>query len=221
MRVLIDAWNVLHQEGVLPPGLAGIDLEGLGRLMQATRWQRVHATLACDGIPKPRPEDLPGAIHVIWSGAGREADDVIEGLIRRSTTPRRLIVVSSDRRLQKAARRRRCKWLSSEDFLRTILEDLASGVEATPLPSGPPESAEAWVGHFGLSKDEIAAIEAETEAADLDSLIPGQETSSQRPPEPGHSQPSPADSAASQPTGEHAKFPESVLEQARRIAGGQ
>ncbi|MDP7030652.1 MAG: NYN domain-containing protein, partial [Phycisphaerales bacterium] len=127
MRVLVDAWNVLHQEGILPPGLAGIDLVGLGRLMRATRWGRIHTTLACDGKPRPRPEGLPEAIHVLWSGHLREADDIMEGLIARSTTPRRLVVVSSDRRLRKAARRRRCRWLSSEDFLRTILDDLAAG----------------------------------------------------------------------------------------------
>ena len=76
MRVIVDTWNVLHQEGILPPGLAGLEIEGLGRLMRATRWGQWHATLACDGAPQPRPTGLPQAIHVIWSGPGREADEV-------------------------------------------------------------------------------------------------------------------------------------------------
>ena len=68
MRVIVDAWNVLHVEGVLPPGLAGLDLSGLGRIMQATRWKASRSTLVCDGAAQPRPEGLPDAIHMLWSG---------------------------------------------------------------------------------------------------------------------------------------------------------
>ena len=98
MRLIVDTWNVLHVQGVLPSGLAGLDLTGLGRLLQESRWATVHTLLVCDGRPK-NAQGPPKGVHLAWSGVDREADDVIEGLISRSTTPRHMVVVSSDNRL--------------------------------------------------------------------------------------------------------------------------
>ncbi|MDP7029312.1 MAG: NYN domain-containing protein [Phycisphaerales bacterium] len=217
MKVIVDAWNVLHIQGVLPPGLAGLSLSGLGRLMQATRWQAAHAVLVCDGRPQPRPQGLPEPIHVMWSGPGREADDLIEDMIGKAADPRRVLVVSTDRRLRKAAKRRRCKWLDSESFLRTMLEDIARGT--APDQPAPP-AADDWTSEFALSDGELDAIAAEAEAADLDAFLPDD----------GHpraeSSPSPGGQDAGQDAGldppqdtPKTHFPAEVLEQARRIAG--
>lgn len=216
MRVLIDAWNVLHVQGVLPPGLAGLDLVGLGRLLQATRWSDWHATLVCDGGPEIRPNDIPEAIHLLWSGSA-EADDVIEALVEDSSSPSRLLVVSSDRRLQRAARKRRCKWLTSQDFLRTILEDLASrGGRDPDLEKATPDTTPSeWASQFALDQEAIAAIEAEVDAADLESLLsdPPKERTQQVPDAP----PAPVEDV----NPSTARFPEDIIEQARRIASGK
>ena len=214
MRLIVDAWNVLHVEGVLPPGLAGLDLVGLGRLMHATRWADGRGTLVCDGAAQPRPAGLPGSIHVLWSGHAREADDIIEDLIAATSSPRRLTIVSTDNRLKRAAKRRRCHWLSSHAFLRTILDDLsraprsASPSEATEERA---HSEEDWDALFALAPDELAALESEADAADL----PGPASRASPPPPAPRATPTPPPVAPPPMT-----FPDSVLEQARRIAGG-
>ncbi|MDG1838027.1 MAG: NYN domain-containing protein [Phycisphaerales bacterium] len=208
MRVIVDAWNVLHVEGVLPPGLAGLDLAGLGRLMQATRWRASHGTLVCDGAAQPRPEGLPDPIHVLWSGHTREADDLIEDVIARTTTPGRLVVVSSDNRLIRAAKRRRCNWLRSDAFLRTMLDDLARGKPNAARPGS--GTNEDWKDLFGFGAEELSALHAEVNAADL----PRQE-------EPAKSQPKqPEPVEEDLPALPPMSFPASVLEQAMKIARG-
>ena len=235
MRVVVDAWNVLHVQGVLPPGLAGLGLAGLGRLMLATRWGRSHITLACDGPIQDRPEGVPSAIHIIWSGTGKEADDIIEDLIERSTAPRQMTIVSSDNRLRKAAKRRRCKNLNSEQFLRTILDDLAANrtpmdspdppdtpdtPDAPDAPDAPPPDLDSsWEDQFGLNRDELESMKTEVEAEEFGDLMPQIEPS-QLPPSARDHPPPPrrdADSATVQPP---VSFPPSLIEQAMRIARG-
>ena len=109
MKVLVDTMNALHKTGVLPPDLAGMDVQGLVVALSRGRWARNQVLLVCDGNPPPG-ERTPhaGGIRTIYAGNRCEADDVIEQLIERSDAPTRLLVVSEDRRIIKAARRRRC-----------------------------------------------------------------------------------------------------------------
>jgi hypothetical protein len=208
MRVIVDAWNVLHVEGVLPPGLAGLDLSGLGRIMQATRWKASHSTLVCDGAAQPRPEGLPDAIHMLWSGHACEADDLIEDVIARTTSPGRLVVVSSDNRLIRAAKRRRCNWLRSDAFLRTMLDDLARGGPSVARPDS--ETDEDWKSLFGLGAEELSALHAEANAADMPQLE-----------EPAKTQPKQTEPVEKgQPAPPPMPFPDSVLKHAMRIARG-
>ena len=100
MSVLIDVNNVLHVVGVLPPDLAGIDVEELGDLIQKSRFRRDHVVFVCDG--KRRRHMTTPDIKVVFSGAGVSADDVIIGMVDRSTAPRRLTVVSNDREITTA-----------------------------------------------------------------------------------------------------------------------
>lgn len=218
MRVVVDAWNVLHVQGILPPGLAGIGLAGLGRLMMATRWGRGHLTLACDGPIQPRPQGIPSAIHVIWSGT-QEADDIIEGLIDRTTAPRQMLIVSSDNRLKRAAKRRRCKQLGSAEFLRTILDDLAAGHSPNQSPdTHPPDPGTTWEDQFALTSDELKAMRAQADAAAFEDLLPPSDSSPPIPPDP--TRPPPARHPADPPPSE-ATFPAELIKQAMRIARGQ
>lgn len=222
MQVVVDAWNVLHVQGILPPGLAGLDLAGLGRLMLASRWRQWQISLVCDGAIQDRPKALPAAIHVVWSGAGREADDVIEAIITKSTSPRRLFIISSDNRLKRAAKRRRCSHLASDDFLRTILDDLASGPTATseaPRPGDSvvrPPTKQTWQDEFGMTEEDMRSIQDKTAAENFDSLAP---TPHSEPAQP--SEDSAAASASPAPIKPVVSFPADLIEQAMRIARGQ
>lgn len=118
--LVVDAYNVLHTTGVLPPHLAGIDVGGLAELVATSRYGSRRAVLVCDGI-RPGPA-LPAAhAEIVYAGPGREADDLIETMLKghgRSVT-----VVSNDHRLRRSARRARGTWLACESFLRQLVAD--------------------------------------------------------------------------------------------------
>jgi predicted RNA-binding protein with PIN domain len=128
MPLIVDTFNVLHQTGVLPPDLAGVDVAGLIDLISRSRFRRSRVRLVCDSVSRlPDEVSEVGIIAIEFSGRGRTADDVIADRINRSTAPKRLTIVSSDREVQKAARRRRCIVLSSPEFLRQLAADVERG----------------------------------------------------------------------------------------------
>ncbi|MEM7227607.1 MAG: NYN domain-containing protein [Planctomycetota bacterium] len=163
MPLIVDTYNVLHVTGVLPPGLAGIDPPDLARLIQTSRFRHDEALLICDGVPKPdAPPGRDGQVITRYAGPGVTADEMIAKLVNDDSAPRRLIVVSSDNEVLRAARRRRCKTLTSEEFLRQLADD-AHLDDATSRPSTPPshvpsEDVSRWQKEFGVD--------------DLESLLP-------------------------------------------------
>jgi predicted RNA-binding protein with PIN domain len=114
MRYLIDGYNLLYAMGVLagrkgPGGLEKARLRLLGLLSGAHGQQAPEITVIFDATGAPR--DVPAeqyhqGIHVRFAHR-READDLIEELLRQAA-PRSVTVVSDDHRIQQAARRRRC-----------------------------------------------------------------------------------------------------------------
>lgn len=63
--LVVDAYNVLHTQGILPPDLAGPDVRGLIELIANSRYRRHRAVLVCDGAPsndwfRDRPRGGPG-----------------------------------------------------------------------------------------------------------------------------------------------------------------
>lgn len=164
MPLLVDVNNVLHVVGVLPPDLAGIEVEDLGGLVESSRFRQEEIVFVCDG--KPRRHRTSGRIKLLFSGAGISADDVIVRLVRRSTAPRRLTVVSSDREIATAVRRRRARVISSESFLSVLAEDASR----SPVPRGSRATAserhpadqrqvEHWLRLFGVEADPITMVE--------------------------------------------------------------
>lgn len=170
--LVVDAYNVLHVVGVLPPDLAGLEPPGLARLIGVSRWRNEEAHLVCDGaaplVREPigevmdrgaariwRIEDAP-RVSIVHVGVGRDADTFIEELLEKATAPRRMTIVSNDRRLRGAARRRKARWLSSEDFLRQLASDHAAS--PTRLNTGPADPAsdmdqaavKRWLKTFGF-----------------------------------------------------------------------
>jgi predicted RNA-binding protein with PIN domain len=127
--LFIDVSNVLHTTGVLPPDLAGLDLDGLVRLLAHSRYRRRRVVLVCDGVPPRRHAAATGGdkhVQVLYSGAKAEADDVL--IERLKQTPHahgrtRALVVSSDRRLKAEAQRRGLLVRSSAEFLAELVSD--------------------------------------------------------------------------------------------------
>jgi hypothetical protein len=168
MPLIVDTYNVLHVVGVLPPEEAGIDLPGLIRLIQHSRYRDERVELICDGSPR---EDVPPgkrrATVVRYSGPTRLADDVIMQMIRASTIPKRLTVVSLDHQVIRAARRRRCRVLASDVFLRQLANDVR--VPTLNQPIAPPPNTvtssevKTWQKYFDIDDATVESLEAEAD----------------------------------------------------------
>jgi YacP-like NYN domain len=157
--LLIDAYNVLLSPGVLPPRLAGLEIEGLIRLLAVSRHARKRIRLVCDGSPPKAARVMAShagraalhmpsassaghaeaaarsAVDVIYAGPGVEADSYIEDFLERDSAARRWTVVSSDRRVRRAADRAGARSLTSEAFLHQLVTD-----EARPAPAPDPKT---------------------------------------------------------------------------------
>ncbi|MEM7755341.1 MAG: NYN domain-containing protein [Planctomycetota bacterium] len=160
--LLVDAYNVLHTVGVLPPDLAGPDVPGLIRLIAHSRYADRDLTVVCDGVGSKDKGVSFGHARVLFSGAKQEADDLIERLITRYSKGRTLTVVSSDRRLHSAAKRGRARGLASAEFLRHLAEDhrrvpvqKGSAQEWAPRAAVPldPYSVASWMVEFGFEPE--------------------------------------------------------------------
>jgi predicted RNA-binding protein with PIN domain len=135
MRYLIDGYNLLHAMGLLcgkvgPHGLEKARLALLGHLSSCHRapghgletipHHPITVVFDASGAPPGAdPEDDYQGIHIYYALDG-EADDLIEDLIRRDSTPGQLVVVSDDHRIQQAARRRRCPVLGCLDYVEEM-----------------------------------------------------------------------------------------------------
>lgn len=141
--LVVDAYNVIHTQGVLPPHLAGPEVHELIEMIGASRYKRHRAIVVCDGVPsgevverrgesneavarKVREERRGGVatVDVVFAGAGREADEAIEMILESHSAARRMLVVSTDRRVRRAAAKAGAASITSGDFLREIAADL-------------------------------------------------------------------------------------------------
>lgn len=170
MPVLLDANNILHVTGVLPPDIAGIDEEGLAQLVADSRYRGDAVCLVCDGPRRNRPTGPIAGVSLRYSGAGKTADEVIAHLVDQCTAPRRLTVVSGDRAILRDARKRRCPVLTATEFLETLARDHKTRMSSKTPPRSRPQtpaldaqSIDAWRAFFGL--DDPRAIERLARAA--------------------------------------------------------
>lgn len=166
--LVIDTYNVMHVHGVLPPELVLHSVSELAWLLGRSRYAGTPQLLVCDGPMQGTGHVGPsatliGETRVVYTGAGREADDEIEALLERTSHPTRLLIVSSDRRIIKAARSRRAPSLKSDALLRQLALD-AQRREREPLPRWvheiplPRSSVDHWLDTFGLSDEQAAGL---------------------------------------------------------------
>ena len=119
---MIDGYNLLHASGVFGnAGRTSLEssrealLDWLGSVL--SDGQRKRTTIVFDA--SDAPPGLPRSankheLQIHFSPPGSEADDLLEELIRKHSSPRALTVVSSDHRLHRAARRRKATPIDSE-----------------------------------------------------------------------------------------------------------
>jgi predicted RNA-binding protein with PIN domain len=170
MPLVVDAYNVLHVTGVLPPEIAGLDLDGLADLVETSRIAKDEVWIVCDGLKRaPDGPRRRQRVWFSWAGAGAKADDLIIQLVQRSSSPRRMTVVTSDRAVQRSVKRRGAEVLSSEEFLTRIAADWKATKPAprsrvpSPRESVPLAAPEVrlWLRIFGLG-DDLVSVEATT-----------------------------------------------------------
>jgi len=168
MPLVLDAYNVLHVSGVLPPDMAGMGPDDLVATIMGSRYRGQAIWMVFDGLPTPIQGKIPRMIDAYrpapmqvgdavyhFSGPRSNADAVIAELVSRSSSPTRLLVVSSDHAVQRTARRRRCKVIDSGIFLTQLVHDVRHGPPRDRLggkPSGPlsRDQVQAWLQYFGV-----------------------------------------------------------------------
>jgi hypothetical protein len=174
MRYLIDGYNLLHAMGLLhgragPHGLEKARLGLLGRLHGHFGTDAANVTVVFDATSPPpgvAPDQDYQGIHVRFAvGRGRQADDLIEDLIRGDSAPRGLTVVSDDRRIQVAARRRRCPIVGCNAFLDLLLASPtrpnAPEADGPAKPEGPSGTeAQHWLREFADLEEDPRLREA-------------------------------------------------------------
>jgi hypothetical protein len=157
MRLLVDACNVLHVTGVLPPHLAAGEPWDLAELVRRSRYGAATVTLVCDGSrPGLQRVDAVGSVTMQWTGSDK-ADEAIDRALAASSHARSFTVVSNDRAVQASARRHGAEVLDAEQFLTHL------ALDADRSPRGPSlrrnvtldaAATERWMRELGLDKDQ-------------------------------------------------------------------
>jgi hypothetical protein len=179
MRLLLDTYNVLHAWRSGPIAGDSREVAALAERIEASTFRSPR--LICDGTPPGGPSEplhwRVGRVQIIYAGPGRDADSLIEKLIREDSAPSRLLVVSSDRRILKAARRRRAPSMESPSFLA----QLASPGQPVPTPAeetAAPADLKEWLRAFGDDPQEPRQPQPRTPRQNLEMRpdVPGRHT---------------------------------------------
>jgi predicted RNA-binding protein with PIN domain len=114
---------------------------------------RQRTTIVFDA--RDAPPGLPRSVkkhglRVRFAPRGSEADDLLEELIRKHSSPRALTVVSSDHRLHRAARRRGATPVDSDKWVADIqLNRTDDQPEPDRHEKLGPEELRNWLEEFG------------------------------------------------------------------------
>lgn len=130
MSLIIDGYNLMHAAGIIALGagpgslersrlaLLNFIAETVDESELATTTVVFDAAAAPPGLPRTL---LHRGVTVQFSSGYNDADELIEELIAKSTSPRRLTVVSSDHRLHRAARRRKAQAIDSDRWHAQVI----------------------------------------------------------------------------------------------------
>ncbi len=147
--ILLDAYNWLLSS-VEDPDVPGRDLEayrarGLKLLAAFAARSKDRLVAVFDGGKAARELMLPSrdrieGVDVVFSSAGRTADEEILRLLRAEKRPREVRVVTSDAALARSARAEGASVVSSQEFAATV-EDALRG-RRPPRAEKPDEEAD-------------------------------------------------------------------------------
>ncbi|MBI9018131.1 MAG: NYN domain-containing protein [Phycisphaerae bacterium] len=161
MPYIFDAYNLYHvarnnmeESAEITPAMLCV------MIAWDMRYIKDKAIICFDSVlPRGWPKKIEpeGFIEIRCSGHGYDADSLIEDLIEANSAPKRLTIISSDRRIRKAARARKCKSITSHDYLPEMLKRLAKiGTKPreprekyTGVPDG---QLGPWLDMFGIKK---------------------------------------------------------------------
>jgi len=159
--ILIDGNNLLHamhEHAPIPP----VGRETLVRVIERWAGERdEHITLVFDGAPPGgdlRKQTSSARVAVRFS-APQTADDVIVAAVNAAKRPDQILVVSTDSAIRHAARLRRCREVSSQEFVSELFRTEARNAGYTynppekPSDVSPDERRE-WMKLFGADEAE-------------------------------------------------------------------
>ncbi|MBN2209933.1 MAG: NYN domain-containing protein [Sedimentisphaerales bacterium] len=162
MPFLFDGYNIYHAAAKMSDAWSHITPGGLCALLaEDLTILRDNGVCVFDGAP-PRGSDWAGKtigpLTTLFSGPGREADCLLEQLIKENTAPRRLVVVSSDNRVKRAARRRRAQTIIAREYLISLLQRRDRPAPPPREPRAkhegvPPGQLNEWLEFFGIDPD--------------------------------------------------------------------
>lgn len=163
-RIIIDGYNVIYTDDGLRR-IACRDLErardGLvDRLRSYAAGRRIRLTLVFDGRGGLTDAEIliPGKLQVLFSDAGRTADDVIVDMVSHSGNPRQFVVVTSDAEIGGHLRPLGCDVIGSKRFLDRIAaggaaREEAGGAETEDEHAPDVGDTDYWLGRFADDAD--------------------------------------------------------------------
>jgi len=149
MPYLIDGNNLLGAARDARLALPRTERELIRVLSRFAGRRRGRLTIVFDGPPGSRQGGAAGpaaGVKVIYSGAGRTADDVILEMAERSRAPGDIVLVTSDRALRSRARGLGCRLMGCAEFAARLSAagEPAAGEEDKPAAG----DAEEWLRWF-------------------------------------------------------------------------
>jgi predicted RNA-binding protein with PIN domain len=168
MMYLIDGYNLLFAYLGTPPSrkLSKALERGRRRLLDLLRLRHegdlANITVVFDAAHAPSgtpAESDHHGIHVVFAIQHERADDLIEQMIRRASTPRQICVVTDDHHIQQAARRRHCIVQGCADYLNALdRPGSKSATKVQPVATKPHaltvEETQHWLDEFAdLARD--------------------------------------------------------------------
>ncbi len=158
MALIIDGYNLLRIIEAESDSAAPMDVKELcDKLRAYLKTAKENAKIVFDGTGPLDKTGIEGGgrLSVIFSGTHREADDIIEDLIRTDSAARLLKVVSNDRRIKHAAKKKKATPVPCDDFWKQLIKTTEQANRRIAEPKGKAggiteSETDLWMKEFGL-----------------------------------------------------------------------
>jgi predicted RNA-binding protein with PIN domain len=125
-KIIIDGYNLIKANPDLFSKMSDLESQRthiLKILQSAPALLGQDILLVFDGTSGHNfpAAEKKGRIQFIFSGKNREADEVIQNLIRKNAAGQKMLVISSDHSIRNTARDHRVSAITSQEFWKTLL----------------------------------------------------------------------------------------------------